>query len=375
MREGAVYVGMTSKTPTIEFLRDQFGRSPYIPRNFSRYASLSMENDGQVWDMLSQTAALLKTDTAVGNPLAGFGVERVIMTGYSQSAGYVKTYVNSFHNDAILADGRMAIDGYFEGAGSFASKRPSIPSGSNRDFNPANDPRNIILLPAPAPLMRFQTETEPVSFFNSRLTRQTEAHSPLVRTYEMAGGAHVDAYSLAFEIEQNRDELGLEPETPPGVCANPSTLHVEYVHSALLSRLDDWVDRGRKPPDSRLLSLVTNEAGRQVIKKDSDGNSVGGVRLPQLKVPTGVWSGEVLAIDECFLNGHYYPFSDEELAARYPWHRSYVRKTFRAVGKVYRQGFLLPADGWEIILEASMADIGKRWPRRWWRWWRWWEIG
>jgi hypothetical protein len=363
MREGAVYVGLTSKPVTVNFLRDEFGRAPYIPRNYSRYANLHMQKDGQVWDMLSQAAALLKAEAEPGNPLAGFDVERIILTGYSQSAGYVKTYINSFHNDAILSDGRMAFDGFFDGAGSFASKVPNPPDPRN-EFNPGGDPRNKTLLPVTAPVMRFQTSTEVQGVFNSKVNRQTEEDSPWIRTYEMAGGAHVDARQLVFEEQQNIDELGLESRWP--LCEDASTLRVEYVHSALLSRLDDWIERGRKPPASRLLSLVENDAGRLVVEKDSDGNEVGGVRLPQLAVPTGVWSGLNPKL-YCFLNGNYIPFSEEELTARYPRHHRYVRHTFRAIIDTYREGFLLPQDAWEIYWEARMSDIGEEKPRRRWR--------
>ena len=366
MREGAIYVGLTSKPNTVNFLRDDFGRPPYIDRNYSRYENLLMRKDGQVWDMLSQAAALLKTDSAVENPLAGASTERVILTGYSQSAGYVKTYVNSFHADAVLADGRHAFDGYFEGAGSFASKVPNPPSPS-KEFNPGGDPRNKIVLPVPAPVMRFQTETEVVSFFNSKSTRQTEDEDLLIRTYEMAGGAHVDARQKEFEKAQDIDELGLYPKWPD--CEiSPSTLPVEYMHSALLSRLDDWIESGRTPPDSHLLALTVNEAGRTVVATDADGNPVGGARLPQLDVPIGVWSGTSSEL-VCILNGSYVPFSTAELAERYPYHRPYTREVFAAVIAAYQQGFILPADGWIVYWEALHADIGKRFPWRW-GWWR-----
>jgi hypothetical protein len=363
MRQGAIYVGMTSKTNTIKFMRDEFGRPPHIPRNYSRYANLLMTHDGQVWDMLSQTAALMKSDAEPSNPLGGMGVERVILTGYSQSAGYVKTYVNSFHKNAVMADGRNVIDAYFEGAGSFASKTPdSVAAGA--EFNPGMDPRNKILLPVPAPLMRFQTETEVISFFNSRATRQTEADSPLVRTYEMAGGAHVDAVQRAFEAEQDLIEIGRVSQWPE-CTVQPSNLRVEYVHSALLSRLDDWLETGREPPPSQLLSIVSNDKGRLFIETDADGNPVGGIRLPQLEVPTGVWSGANPEL-WCLLHGSYVPFSDDELAARYPWHRGYVFQTYFAVVNAYRDGTLLFPDAWAIYWEALQSDIGER-RARWWR--------
>jgi len=287
-------------------------------------------------------------------------VERIVLAGYSQSAGYVKTYVNSFHKDAVMADGRHVIDAYFEGAGSFASKKPD-PVAAGAEFNPGGDPRNVTLLPAHAPVMRFQTQTEVTSFFNSRATRQTEDDSPLVRTYEMAGGAHVDAIQKAFEAEQDLTELGRVSPWPE-CTVQPSNLPVEYVHSALLSRLDDWISTGREPPPSQLLSLVPNEKGRLIVETDADGNPVGGVRLPQLEVPTGVWSGDNPEL-WCLLHGSYVPFSDAELAARYPWHRGYVFQNYFAVVNAYRDGILLFPDAWKIYWAALTSDIGERRPR------------
>jgi hypothetical protein len=355
------YDSLTSKSVTVNFLRDEFGQPPHIPRNASRYATLSMQHDGQIWDMFSQAAALLKADGDPDNPLAGFNVQRIIMTGYSQSAGYVKTYLNSFHRDAILTDGRNAFDGYFEGAGSFASKVPNPPD-PDAEFNPVGDPRNRSLQPVPAPVMRFQTATEVTTFFNSKATRQTEDDSPWVRTYEMAGGAHVDAHLVVLEAQQNLDELGLVSPWP-ACTIPPSTLRVEYVMSALLSRLDDWIQKGREPPASRLLSLVANEQGSLIIETDDDGNQVGGVRTPRLNVPTGAWSGENPEL-WCILNGYYIPFSDAKLAALYPWHSDYVRQISKAIKKARRQGVLLKLHGREILWDARHSDIGERRSRR-----------
>ena len=58
----------------------------------------------------------------------------------------------------------------------------------------------------------------------------------------MAGGAHVDAAQKIIEDDQNREELGLEPSTQfPPCLVGPSTLRVEYAHSALQVRLDEWL--------------------------------------------------------------------------------------------------------------------------------------
>lgn len=356
MDEGAVYVGITSKASTVNFLRDEFGQPPYKPRNASRYASLSMPDSGQIWDIMSQTAALLKAQSNPENPLYQWNVERIILTGHSQSASYVKTYVNTFHRNAILDDGRNAFDGYIENAGSYSAKRVNLEgaNGENFDFF---DPRNKAIVPVAAPVFRVQSETEPNSFFSSRLSRQTEVESPFVRTYEIAGGAHVDAIAYALEIEQNRAELGLEPET---TCAvEPSTLPIEQAFSALVVRMDRWLRTGAVPPTSRLISLVEDEDSRRIIEKDATGNTVGGIRLPQIEVPLGRWSGENPDLF-CFLYGSFVPYTRSELDALYPNRRDFVHPLLTSIRNSVAEGFLLPRGAREIWDTARRADVGQR---------------
>ena len=83
VKAGSAYVGITSDPLTINFLRNHWGgpeifyagRRPYelAPRNRDRYQNLNMDRFGQVWDILSQGAALLKADDNPENPMKGFG--------------------------------------------------------------------------------------------------------------------------------------------------------------------------------------------------------------------------------------------------------------------------------------------------------------
>jgi hypothetical protein len=355
MDEGAVYVGITSKASTVRFLRDEFGRPPYKPRNASRYATLKMPDSGQIWDILSQVSALLKDQANPDNPLYQLNVERIILTGHSQSASYVKTFVNSFHRDALLNDGRSAIDGYIENAGSFSAKRVNVDGAAGENFE-FFDKRNKAIVPVPAPVFRVQSETEPNSFFASRLSRQTEADSPWVRTYEIAGGAHVGATALALENEQNFNELGLGPARSCEV--GPSTLPVEQAFSALFVRMDRWLRDGDVPPASRLIALVENESGR-VIEKDFTGNTVGGIRLPQLEVPIGRWSGGNPDLF-CFLYGSFVPYTQSELDLLYPRRGDYIKPLRASIRAAVNDGFLLPRGAHEIWREARRRGIGKQ---------------
>lgn len=55
IRSGAVWVGLSTKPNTVNFLRDSWGRGIWPARNAERYATLSMPAFGQVWDMLTRS--------------------------------------------------------------------------------------------------------------------------------------------------------------------------------------------------------------------------------------------------------------------------------------------------------------------------------
>jgi hypothetical protein len=69
-RSGAIWVGMSTKPNTVEFLRVGW-EAWFNDRNADRYQNMSMPHFGQVWDMLSQTGLLFKTPGSADNPKSG----------------------------------------------------------------------------------------------------------------------------------------------------------------------------------------------------------------------------------------------------------------------------------------------------------------
>ena len=126
IRSGDIWVGVTVKPSSITALQR------FDP---TRYSTLSMANpvaprctattwsgataateNGLVWDMVTQLGALLKQRDET-NPLAELRIRRTFLTGYSQTAGYVTTYINAIARHAILDDGRPVFDGFMPIAG------------------------------------------------------------------------------------------------------------------------------------------------------------------------------------------------------------------------------------------------------------------
>jgi hypothetical protein len=353
-REGAVWVGMSTKPVTVDFLRDGWNNWPLVSRDASRYANLAMPHFGQVWDMLGQTALMLKTPDAPGNPLADLEVERIVMVGYSQSAAYQVTFVNSFHAAAIMPDGDPIIDGYYISAGGDNAKHVTGPTATTPEELEAGDSRNL-LYPT-VPTMRFQTQTEVVNF-PSYTVRQSEADNSLLRFYEMAGGSHVDARINEVGGQALVRDLGLPPSFCPAPAVPYNPVIIGNVQSALLDRLDQWIADGTSPPDSRFMEL--DMSGPISIVLDDDGNAVGGIRPPMVEVPLGAYLPTNTGPGFCFLFGGFDPFPAEKLMDRYPNHGAYVSKMARAVKQSQKEGFLLTEEATELKKKASASEIGK----------------
>ena len=74
-------------------------------------SSWSQTEDGLIWDMLGQLGLLLKSEQR-SQILPGFSKPWVYMTGVSQSAIYIRTWVAAFHNRYRTPDGKPVYDGY-----------------------------------------------------------------------------------------------------------------------------------------------------------------------------------------------------------------------------------------------------------------------
>ena len=154
-------------------------------------------------------------------------------------------------------------------------------------------------------------------------------------------------------------DLGLPPSfcpAPTGGDYNP--IIIGNVQSALMDRLDRWIDDGLMPPASRFVELV-GPANSPSLKLDADGNAVGGVRPPQLEVPLGQYKGTNTGPGFCFLFGAFVPFEQDVLEQRYRNHGSYVSQLVRAVKRSQKEGFLLPADAIKMRRDAAASAVGK----------------
>lgn len=113
----------------------------------------------------------------------------------------------------------------------------------------------------------------------------------------------------------------------------------------------------------------------QVAQVDSDGNELGGLRLPYLEVPLGTHTGwnwyppGAGSPNRCGQDGSFIPFANtkaERLAAgdprpslneRYRNQQDYVQQVVNAAKKLVEQGYLLEEDEDRIVQRAERSGV------------------
>jgi hypothetical protein len=142
---------------------------------------------------------------------------------------------------------------------------------------------------------------------------------------------------------------------------------------AAINHLYAWISEGKNPPASVYVDGQRTTSG-WVFSTDNDGNTTGGIRPPSMPsmtpagepagAPTGVYGGT----DATFFpsgnlipvfGGTYFPFSDEELARRYPTEDMYLELVTRAADQLLHDGYILQEERDLYIIEAG-GDPGKR---------------
>jgi hypothetical protein len=382
-REGIVYVGLSNANTSfgsiggaLDFLRDGcslFGIMP--PTCGTRYASLSMDEPGQAYEMASQIANLLKSDSP-DNPLPpGFDVERLFHAGQSQQGGSMITYASAFHFLSPFNDG------YFVQAAS--SARP-INFGT-----PCEDPAALeypdctptlqgdqrrVRTDLPVPVYRVMTESDVDRRAMADDTRQEDTDT--FRYYEVPGTAHLTVHedievlpaAIAAIFGLGPGPLFLEDtcQFPLNTLADGPVLG-GYVYNAMWRNMEWQVRYGIRPPHGDLIEVADGE-----IARDEFGNALGGIRLPYLNVPIASY-GFPNVVDPglpaflqpllglaCALSGTVTDFDQETLDELYPRHSKYVLKVKHSAWRLLRGRFLLYEDSAAIIQEAWESDVGIR---------------
>lgn len=320
-REGYAWVGVSAQKAGIESSGGGvLGIKPLKGMNPERYAPLHHPGDQYSYDIYSQASAAVRAPGA-SSPLGGLKVRRVIADGESQSAFRMVNYINAVQPLTHAFDGFLVHSRWADGT----------------PLNPSQTPpaETVLRTDQSVPILQVQSETDVPRYVKAR-----QADAAHLRTWEIAGTAHVDANVLA-------SALG---------CTTPVNSGPEiYVMAAALRALNTWItDPDSAPPKAARIDTGPDGA----IRRDEHGNALGGVRTPQLDVPVATLSGEGgTGPGFCTIAGVTKPFSLAEVTSLYGSKDAYLAKFDASMADAITKRFLLQDDA------TAMRDAARSgWP-------------
>ncbi len=362
VRNGHAWVGITAKPVAVVSLKT-FNPARYAalswinplplddPRNCTTVArdSERTTENGLIWDTHRQAAQWMRgrggsNPFTYGTTGGAHPVERLYAWGYSQTGGYLYTYVNAIHPLDVKEFGKPLFDAYLIAVA-------SGPSPINQCFAPIpqGDPRRVIK-DVGVPVVRVMSQSDYLPSVGARLP-DSDTPPNLTRNYEIAGSGHATPDELAYAAAPGDITKAGRPVPPMSCNEGPRSRFPSSVgFNAVLQGLDLWVRKGIAPPKAEQIRVVD---GKPAL--DRFGNVIGGLRSPFVDVPTSTWNGNSTGESFCRIAGHERPFDAARLAELYPKPKDYARAVEANVKKLVAARFITGADGKELMVTARRA--------------------
>ncbi len=280
MLSGDAYIGITSKALTADALK-KFDPARYADINWKVDG---VNEDGLVWDMLSQLGTALRQNGTSGL-LGTLQPRYVYLSGQSQSGFYMNTYIAAFGDRLERAglDRKPLFDGYLNLVGTTATV---IRTGGKR---PAK-----VYRATGVPQIAVLSEAESGSYAT---TQRADANAPndKFRYYQIAAAPHSDPTSPIIPInteimKAKADGKGRDPK-PYAKGHEEDAVQIDDFVSAALENLHEWAANGIPAPPADThwikLSATVDNSGttRYSPQRDQYGNTLGGLRSPILEAP------------------------------------------------------------------------------------------
>jgi len=281
------------------------------------------------YDIFSQAGQAIRNPKAV-DMLGGLKPRHVIAIGESQSANRVSTYVNSINPVAGVYDGFILL------------------SSLNQK----------IRTDVPVPVWKISTEFD-VAFGEANV-RQPD--TDLYRAWEIAGTSHVDHHLRSSREPLELRDLGTSAEAAfAPTCGVPTVgtrVPLQYVLAAAFDSMVRWVEKHTPPPKAPPIT-ISSTGTPIVIARDNLGLTVGGIRLSDVAVPTGLNNGTNTGPGACARWGYYKAFDLATLNKLYPSHDAYIAAVERTTTENLKAGFILKSDADSTVREAKTSAIGR----------------
>jgi len=306
-----------------------------------RYGALSIPDDGLSYDIYTQIARAVGPNRHTNgiDPMGGLEVKKLFALGESQSGSRVLSYAN----------GVQPIEAVFDGI------IPALNAGRGTDFEQAvahvkeggeTKVRNVsakVREDINCKVFIINSQTESVFMGNL-----VQPDSENIRSLEVAGASH-SSPNLIADVSRRTDRDGLTQKYLQAATRDTNVVDWAYTVEAVFVQIQRWLDEGIAPPSAEPMATEGF-----AYKLDEHGNALGGIRMPDLEVPTAEY---VVDMTKSGLAGYKMPFSPEKLLALYETHGIYVEKVTQAAKAAQEAGLILPYRAEEYIREAEAAPI------------------
>jgi hypothetical protein len=335
MREGFGYVAVSAQRIAIS------GGPPLIGSSFEgsatglantdpdRYGSLHHPGDEYSFDLFAQIGQSVAANS--GGVTGILSPDHVVATGESQSAYFLTTFAN-----AVQPIG-SPFDGIFlhSRGGSVAPLDGGPIDDDDADCVQIRDDIDV-------PVFVFETQTDLIELRYSRARQENTDH---IRTWEVAGTAHADAYLVGPAVRF----LG---------CTSPVNDGPQHeVIQAAFTAFNEWVVTKKVPPCPEPLAIDRTTDAALVL--DEHGNALGGVRTPAVDVPTSILSGSAPegASEICSLFGETTIFTPMTLARIYGSKAGYLTRFSSSLDAAIDGGYILAADRSSLLARARSVEF------------------
>lgn len=297
--------------------------------NPERYGSLVHPGDAYAFDIFSQLGAALRSPGKVA-VLGSTRARRVVAAGESQSAAFLTGYIDAFQPVTDVFDGFFV---HSRGGGAVHPDGARDLRGADVGYHFRTD--------LDVPVLAFETETDVGPLLDYARARQPD--TARLRTWEVAGTSHADAYLVGGNFSFCPARINDGPQ--------------HYVTEAAMAAALRWVATGTPPP--RAPRLLTDGPTSSTILRDRHGIARGGIRTPPVDVPVETLTGASTpgAPVLCALFGGSTPFDQATLTSLYPTKETYLRAFDRALDRSIRRGFVRRADRGELAAEARAVRL------------------
>ena len=324
---GYAWVGVSAQKIGIDgFPQDPQGLKAWDPE---RYGSLVHPGDAYSYSMFTQVAQSIAPDRDEQSldPMGGLDVQRLIAVGASQSAMRLRTYINGVHH----------VENVFDGYVPFIDFGRVYPFAMELAGERRGGTRASIRMDLDVPTIVVNSETEVPSYYGVR-----EKDTDRFRYWEVAGTSHVSV------------------PRPAEAGSGGNWLSYTPVYNAAIRHLHVWIKDGIAPPMMPRIDANPGSPMPEVVR-DAHGNAVGGIRLPDLEVPSATHTGFGTRQEGTrfgFLYGTADDFAAEKLSTLYPDSATYLKAWNAALASAVEQGMVLADDA------TSMREQAEAWATR-----------